>query len=92
MCKNRCNFLAYGGMIMCILYIVMNVCLAIYATGHVTEPTGGSMHYELFFAWEWSAVNWIAVGVIAFCSILLMLPWMYSVSDLKKSCKLTLGC
>lgn len=76
-------------MIICFLYIIINVCLSIYATGHVTIPSGGSMHYDVYIGWEWSAVNWIWVGVIIFCSILLMLPWMYSSVDLKKSCKLS---
>lgn len=89
MTGNKCKFLANSCLTLCLLYIIINVCLSIYATGHVIAPTGGSMHYDIYIGWEWSAVNWIVVGVIIFCSILLMLPWMLSSIDLKKSCKLS---
>lgn len=89
MSENKCVFFANSCLVICFLYIIINGCLSICGLGHVTASSGGSSHYDLYIGWEWSAVNWGWVVVIIFCSILLMLPWIYSFIDLKKSCKLS---
>ena len=89
MTKTQCKYLANCCYIICILYILINVCLCICATGHITEVSEGSSPYYIYIGWAWSEVCWIAVGVITFCTILLMLPWLYASSDLKQSCKIS---
>lgn len=89
MTKTQCKYLANCCYIISILYILINVWLCIKATGHITETSEGSSPYYIYIGWAWSEVCWIAVGVITFCTILLMLPWMYACSDLKQSCKIS---
>lgn len=85
----KSKYIANSCCLLCVLYVLMNMWLCIWATGHSVETHGGTSPYYAYIGWEWSDVSWLTVGVITFCSIFIVLPWLYACKDLKQSCKLS---
>lgn len=87
--ETKSKYISNSLCLLCVLYVLINMWLCIWATGHCIERHGGSSPYYAYIGWEWSEVSWLAVGVITFCSIFIVLPWLYACKDLKQFCKLS---
>ena len=89
MTETKSKYISNSLCLLCVLYVLTNMWLSIWATGHCIEQHGGSSPYYAYIGWEWGEVSWIAIGVVTFCSIFLVLPWLYACKDLKQFCKLS---